>query len=249
MPNMSMRSAQGTKEIIENAIAPLRDEISLLPSQEAISKMLSEALSRMEAKISETIAIRDEKIKALEERVDLLERKLEQNIERKIDDGEQYSRRVCLRLDNIDPSPHGESENECIQKVGKVLDEMDCGLDVSVIDRAHRVGRKFTDMQGLTRQQMIVKFKTFKDRTIMYRNRKKISSGVKVRLDLTKRRFGLLKKVKDFAKLEHRIDFAFADINCAVAIKLKNGTFIFPNSLDNLKTMLSEHYDSSISVS
>ena len=41
------------------------------------------------------------------------------------------------------------------------MESMDCGLEASDIDRAHRNGKKKTDKHGITRQQMIVKFKSF----------------------------------------------------------------------------------------
>ena len=50
-------------------------------------------------------------------------------------------------------------------------------------------------------QQMIVKFNTFRDRTVVYRNRKdknKVGDN-KIKLDLTRNRLGILKKVKELS--------------------------------------------------
>lgn len=232
------------KEVIENAISPLRDEIAQLPNRQMMNMIISEALSGIEAKFEERLAQNDEKVRRLEVHIDLLENKLERigQLEQKIDDAEQYSRRVCLRFDNIDLPPVGDREN-CANKAGKILDELNCGVSEESIDRAHRIGRKFTDKKGVTRQQVIVKFKSFKDRTTVYRNRKKLQSQVRIRVDLTKRRLGLLNEAKDQVRADDdRLDFAFADINCNLAVKTKSGKLIFFNSCDELKSKLASEF-------
>ena len=78
----------------------------------------------------------------------------------------------------------------------KVLRDLDCGVGVESVDRAHRIGPvKVTDA-GSRSQQMIVRFNSFRDRTKAYRARKNLSndSNVKVRLDLTKKRLDMLIK-------------------------------------------------------
>ena len=40
------------------------------------------------------------------------------------------------------------------------MESMDCGLEPSDIDRAHRIGKTKADKHGITCQQMIVKFKS-----------------------------------------------------------------------------------------
>ena len=62
-------------------------------------------------------------------------------LEKRLDDSEQYSRRVSLRIDNVPAPEDGEGEN-CIEKGVKIMEKMDCGLSASDIDRAHRVGPK-----------------------------------------------------------------------------------------------------------
>ena len=69
-----------------------------------------------------------------------------------IDDGEQYSRRMCLKIDGIDLKS-GENENgsSCMEKVQKVFEEMGVQLPAVSIDRAHRTGKRFpaTDEKGM----------------------------------------------------------------------------------------------------
>ena len=49
------------------------------------------------------------------------------DLENRVDNGEQYSRRLCLRMYNIDLAP-AETKENCIEKVEKVLTELDCGF-------------------------------------------------------------------------------------------------------------------------
>ena len=105
----------------------------------------------IEKKITEQLILRDEKIIKLEEKIADLECKLEsvEILERKLDDQEQYSRRSCLRLCNVEATSRKTSEKEdCIKIVKDVLDEMQSGLDASTIDRAHRIGPIVEDKNG-----------------------------------------------------------------------------------------------------
>ena len=86
-------------------------------------------------------------------------------------------------------------------------------LSEDSVDRAHRIGHKIVSENGTVRQQMIVKFKNFSDRTKFYRSRKK-TKKVSIRLDLTKKRLTLLNVARDKIKDKEGVDFAFADINC-----------------------------------
>ena len=160
-------------------------------------------------------------------------------LDKRIDDGEQYSRHICLRIDNI-PLPAGDEKEDCLEKVSKVMHGMDCGLEPRDMDRAHRIGKKKTDKDGITRQEMIVKFKSFGQRTKMYPNRKKEKNDVKVKVDLTRRRLGILIEAIEFGKSNDRADFVFANVNCNLAAKLTNGSFVFLDSLYDLKQKLND---------
>ena len=104
--------------------------------------------------------------------------KLEINIE----DGEQYSRRMCLRIDGIDlKSNENENNSSCMEKVQqKVFEEMGVQVPAVSIDRARRIGKRFpaTDEKGRKiisqdHQQVIVKFNNWGSRMMCYNNRKK----------------------------------------------------------------------------
>ena len=87
---------------------------------------------------------------------------------------EQYSRRTCLRIDNI-PLPTDQSretEEDCLNKVKEVIKTLKVDIPDVVIDRAHRIGRKPKPLVkwGMN-QSMIVKFTTWRHRTAVYRAR------------------------------------------------------------------------------
>ena len=86
---------------------------------------------------------------------------------------------------------------------------------------------------------MIIKFKGFIPRTKVYGVRKH-KSDISIQLDLTKRRYDLLKEARTRIKDIDSVEYAFADINCFLGIRLKNGRFRFFNSREKLNMALIE---------
>ena len=192
---------------------------------------------------------KDEKIVELENKVFMLEEKLAYSdtkfnlLERRIDDNEQYSRRTCLRINGI-PYSGKETAEESLQKVKDEVAKLGVVCDAGDFDRAHRVGKP-TDGQGnqVGERQMIVKFSTFRARTMAYRNRKKAvgnhDGGVRFYIDQTKRRFQLKKKAVEYVQNKPQVDFVFVDVNCNLCIRLTNGQFKYFNSEEELVNLLS----------
>ena len=229
------------RDILSQALAPLQAEIANLPNKAFIEETLERATRKIEEKFEEKLEEERAKIQSLEARIEILESKcvLLEKLEFKLEETEQYSRRTCLRFDNIDLPEKGTKE-DCMAKIGKVLQDLDCGIGLDSVDRAHRIGPvRVGDDGSAPRQQVIAKFKSFADRTKVYRNRKKLST-VRIKLDLTKNRLVTLGKANTFAKNNPIVDFVFADINCHLAAKLKNGNFIFFDSVEKLHELLGE---------
>ena len=110
-------------------------------------------------------------------------------------------------------------------------------------DRAHRVGfTKDKDGNPVTDRQMIVKFTTFRARSLVYRNRPKFGNrpdeGVRFYINQTKRRFQLKKMAMDYVKTLPNVDFIFVDINCSLCIRFKNGQFRHFNSHEELVNLV-----------
>ena len=162
-----------------------------------------------------------------------------QDLEVKIDDNEQYSRRSCLRITGIPLPENGkESPQECTKKVIDVFAELEVNISEDDIDRAHRVGKKTTDDDGIEGQAMIVKLYSWKDRVSVYRARKKLEDK-RIFTDLTYRRAKLLKLAQTLVKSNPDFEFAFADINCRLGVKGTDDKFQFFNTKEELLVIVS----------
>ena len=159
--------------------------------------------------------------------------------ERKIDDIEQYGQRVCLRGEDM-PLKQDETEQKLIDQLENEFSDMGLDVTVSSIERIHRIGPIYfeEDEEGKQheRQQVVVKFKNWRSRTKVYKNRKKMNK-LEFRVDLTKRRLLLLKKARDMTKNMPNVDFTFSDVNCRLALRLTNGDFKFFNSETELASI------------
>ena len=165
--------------------------------------------------LSDKINQQNEKIDILEAKVAVMEnyiRKLEQSV----DDQEQYHRRLCLRIDGIPAAAPGKSESgeQCLTKVKQMFKKLNVNVPDTVIDRAHRIGNRSGN-----RHQMIVRFTTWRHRTLAYRARKKPESPYKIRLDLTKKRLSTVIATNDVLQAK-KLGFSFADVNCRLCAKI-----------------------------
>ena len=138
--------------------------------------------------LTKTLEEKDKKIVDLETKVTLLEDKLAYSetkynlLERRIDDGEQYSRRFSLRINGI-PTAAKETADDCLRKVKEEVAKLGVNIKDCEFDRAHRVGSA-KDSKGVPKKdrQMIVRFATFRARII---ERKITASRDKIRRDFT----------------------------------------------------------------
>ena len=133
-------------------------------------------------KLEEKLVAQDGKINLLQNHIATFEQQVKkiEKLKERVDDCEQYSRRLCVRIDNM-AVPSGAKE-DCLSKVVELMSEMDSNLSEDSTDRAHRIGPKIVSANRTVRQQMIVRFKTFSDHTKFYHSRKK-TKKVSIRLD------------------------------------------------------------------
>jgi len=236
-----LTSTHQLKNLIEDALAPIKKEIANLPNSDYINAVIE----KLSSKLEERFEIQDQKINALEARVDVLESKLAvlDALDARIEENEQYSRRFCLRFHGI-PLPADGNKEDCVQKVADIMENMDCGVGKEAIDRAHRIGRVTMDKHGKPSQQVIVRFKALSERTAVYRSRKNAGGGVRVILDLTKKRLSLLNDAARLVESMGCVDFVFADINCNTVTKLTEGKFLFFKSISKLEEKLRDLIDS-----
>ena len=125
-------------------------------------------------------------------------------------------RRESLRFSGSEVKEN-KSKEECESKVKSYIKNcLNVDIEESEFNRIHRIGPK-TNKNGSAFQQIIVKFKGFVPRTKVYRARKH-KADMTILLDLTKRRYLLLNNGYSKAKNCASVDFAYADINCALCL-------------------------------
>ena len=135
-----------------------------------------------------------------------------------------------------------------MEELEKCYNVMGIPFNENEIDRAHYIGKPFLNKKRKKKvRSIIVTFKSWKARATFYKARpKNYVNGRKkpgltsfsVSLDLTKRRYSLLAKAKSIIKDNPAVMFAFADINCSLALKLNDDKFHYFNSEDELNKIL-----------
>jgi exosome complex exonuclease DIS3/RRP44 len=113
-----------------------------------------------------------------------------EDLQEKMDELEQYSRRTCLRISNI-PEKAGEDTDRLVLAVAEAAG---VSLPLEAIERSHRVGKasSFADVaSGASRggdrrtapRQVIVKFVSYRHRDQLMRARKNLrTADIKARL-------------------------------------------------------------------
>ena len=136
----------------------------------------------------------------------------------KNEDLEKYDSRLCLRVDGI-PVVSNESRDDVIILTKSLFKEAKVAVPENVLDCAHRIRPIYTDRVSKKKCKIIiVRFTTFCHRTVFYRARKNLKSA-KVKLDVTKSRFDLLKIANNHVKEIPAINFYYADVNCCLRVK------------------------------
>ena len=78
---------------------------------------------------------------------------------------------------------------------------------------------------------------SFRHQIMFYRNRKSLKD-VRIKLDLTKSRYKILKDAIDLAKEHSDLNYVYADVNCGLKVVFKDGSSNFFNNIDNLKSII-----------
>ena len=118
------------------------------------------------------------------------------NLEKEVNDIEQYSRRNSLRVSGI-PEKLNESTDELVKKLAE--DKLNVRIADQDIDRSHRVGKIINvtgDENTKTRhRQILIKFTNYDARNKIILSRSKLKgSGITIHEDLTRKNQTLLSK-------------------------------------------------------
>ena len=144
-----------------------------------------------------------------------------------------------------------ENQNDIVSKVSEYFSEIGLPYEQAEIDRVHRIGKPYkNEGSSLTVKSIIIKFKSWRYRQDDYRNRpRRFENGKKkpggncfsVSLDLTKRRYNLLKISQGIVKEMDNVGFVCADVNCSLTIRFKNGTIKHFNSEYEFRSLLNDN--------
>ena len=136
------------------------------------------------------------------------------------------------------------------QKVKECYESVQLPFAQEDIDRAHRIGMEYTEKNsGKKLKPIIVKFKSWSAQEQFYDarpknfkdgKRKPCYKSFSVWVDLTKRRYMLLREARELIKNNDYIDFAFADINCSLGFRYKNGSFRYFSSENEFHNLINK---------
>ena len=127
-----------------------------------------------------------------------------------------------------------------MENVINIVKESEVEIPESVVDRAHHMGPTYTDNDtGKTMQSIIVRFTTFRCRTLFYKNRQKIKTGAQIRIDLTKDHYNLLVWARKRVNNCREVNYVYAGISCRLKVKLADESHKFFESMEELNGILS----------
>ena len=141
----------------------------------------------------------------------------------------------CLQFDV--PTKINESSDFLLYSTKSLFNEAKLDILEIVTECAHRTGSRYLDTSSSNNfQSVIICFTTFRYRNMFYRAKNKLKRGVRIKFDLTKSRYDLLKRADNNVKEIASIKFCYADINCHLKVIFtdKNQKDIFFSSSDDL---------------
>ena len=137
------------------------------------------------------------------------------------------------------PAVDNEISHEVLDKVKSLTIETSHDTPDVVIDRAHRIGKGYNDKKSnIHCKSIIVRFTTFRYRTMFYGSRANLKSNVKLKLDLTKNRYKIFTKAIETVKRYDNINYVMVDINCRLKVVFKYGSDKFFTDIMSLKEIL-----------
>ena len=148
----------------------------LSPDYDHLADVVAAKLSVRLKKLENELKEKDETITSLTKRL--------QEVEHKLDDTEQYSRRTSIRIAGV---PEDATEDDVVDKVTRIFDAMKVK---PTINRVHRVGpRNNTRARGP--RPILCQFTTYPDKRVVMQSKKDIKNSypdVYINEDLTRKR-------------------------------------------------------------
>ena len=135
---------------------------------------------------------KDEVIQNLQNDKILMEKKIE-NLEKKVDRQEQYSRRNCILIHGIEEKNDENTDNVVVEMIN---DNLGVNITENDLDRSHRLGKK--DSNRSKPRPIIVKLARYNTRSKIFYNKKKLKGkNISITESLTKVRMQALKEAQE----------------------------------------------------
>ena len=145
-----------------------------------------------------------------------------------------------IRLDGIEYE-EAETESALKAKIDNALKSVDVDISPDMFVRFHRSSAPYTNKDGKTVSQCIMRFASWKQRRQAHVGKKKAREEklpIFISHDLTKRRYDLFKTAaRRLKQLNIKDTFAFVDVNSNLAMR-NAGKVAFFNTHDELNDLL-----------
>ena len=215
------------KAFIQNLFTELKDEMK---------KMFLEQYSQQEERIS----ILESERALLQQQIINLKSAMctsESNIE----ELEQYGRRLCLCIESVADLESKTSE-DVFNNALDMCKKKKINISENDIDHAHRIDKPYVDnISEKPCKSIIVRFTSFRKRTLVYRG-KKVIKDVRLKVDLTKKVHTFLLKANEYIKNIPKVKFCYGDINCRLKVRweVTRTSDSFFSLLDQLKLIIED---------
>ena len=247
-PSSTAALTRNTSKVMEQfdiKIAELKKDLVLefkgdLEEIKKIVKEQSDIINSINAKLIQsesTVSILQNNVLRLKQENENLKTKFDYDL----DQMATYLRRQFLRINGVEVGNEPEDSEKIVKIVKNLMETAGLEEPDTVIDRAHRIGRTFEKDQKKYRA-IIVKFNNFRTRTKLYQKRNKLDKEIRVKLDLTKRRYNILKETSNMIDRKNLDStYIYADINCRLKIvDKKSSESAFVNSIEEAMLFLSQ---------
>ena len=137
--------------------------------------LVSDLKKKIMREVKTILSEKDQEIEVLKSQVTLLQNHVstvKHALDKKVDELEQYGRRVCLRIEGVEHQANEKSE-DVLEKVVNIIKESETEIPESALDRAHRIGPTYTDNNtGKKMQSITVRFTTFRQNLSLCKSQK-----------------------------------------------------------------------------
>ena len=207
-------------EIVQCAMSSVKDELKDFIN-ETVTKMAQSVADVISSRLTAQMKALEDKNKTLTTEVTSLKNQVAtltttcNKLLLSQDEAEQYSRRNCLRISGI-PETDEESTDAIMLAIAS---ECNTTIDLSDIDRSHRLGKPRSDPSVPANKKniprdIIVKFTSYRSRSRVFQSKKKLENNsvfpkTYINEDLTKTRSELLYKARKM-KNSGRLKSAFS---------------------------------------